>query len=237
MKGPFETVTETFFENLDRLKENQRYNFSNSEKFMIWIVGFSIGGLFIIVSNLTQFNQSFSHDILKTILILLSISIISGIVYRWAFYLFQIQYQNIEFYLQGAFSNKEIMDTNPDDLSSETDIKEVVRRLKIDFGEDASFVLEDYSKVNDAGKLFLLNDLKAHYKKVGKSVKEEFEFAMNYAKDTFKRAFGLSDKRIEKLFNSNTAKKLKAYGWTIAIAFFISCLSFITVLVILCINF
>jgi len=92
MKGPFETVTETFFENLDRLKENQRYNFSNSEKFMIWIVGFSIGGLFIIVSNLTQFNQSFSHNILKTILILLSISIISGIVYRWAFYLFQIQY-------------------------------------------------------------------------------------------------------------------------------------------------
>ena len=48
MKSPFETVTETFFENLDKLKENQRYNFNNSEKFMIWIVGFSIGGLSII---------------------------------------------------------------------------------------------------------------------------------------------------------------------------------------------
>jgi hypothetical protein len=237
MKRPFETVTETFFENLDKLKENQRYNFANSERFMIWIVGFSIGGLSIIVTNLTQFNQSFSHCIVKTILMLLSLSILSGIVYRWAFYLFQIQYQNIEFYLQGAFSNKEIMDTDPDDLTDETDIKEVVRRLKSDFGEDASFILEEYSKTNDAAKLFLLNDLKGHYKKVGESVKKEYEFAMNYVKKTYKEAFGLSDKRINKLFNSNTARKLQISGWTTAIAFFISCLSFITVIVILCIAF
>jgi len=237
MKRPFETVTETFFENLDKLKENQRYNFNNSEKFMIWIVGFSIGGLSIIATNLTQFNQSFSHCIVKTILILLSTSIISGISYRWTFYLFQIQYQNIEFHLQGAFSNKEIMETDPDDLTNETDIKEVVRRLKIDFDEDVSFVLEDYSQVNDAGKLFLLNDLKAHYKKVGESVKAEFEFAMKYVKKTYKEAFGYSDKKIDKLFNSNTAKKLKIYGWTTAIAFFISCLSFIAVIIILCIEF
>lgn len=237
MKSPFETVTETFFENLDKLKENQRYNFANSEKFMIWIVGFSIGGLSIIVTNFTQFNQSFSHFVVKTILMLLSLSIISGIIYRWAFYLFQIQYQNIEFYLQGAFSNKEIMDTDPDDLTDETDIKEVVRRLKSDFGEDTSFILDEYSKTNDAGKSFLLNDLKGHYKKVGESVKKEYEFAINYVKKTYKEAFGLSDKRINKLFNSNTARKLKISGWTTAIAFFISCLSFIAVVVILCIAF
>ena len=96
------------------------------------------------------------------------------------------------------------METDPDDLTNETDIKEVVRRLKIDFDEDVSFVLEDYAKVNDAGKLFLLNDLKAHYKRVGESVKAEYEFAMNYVKKTYKEAFGLSDKRIDKLFKSNT---------------------------------
>lgn len=129
------------------------------------------------------------------------------------------------------------METDPDDLTNETDIKEVVRRLKIDFDEDVSFVLEDYSKVNEDGKLFLLNDLKSHYKKVGESVKAEFEFAMKYVKTTYKEAFGLSDKKIDKLFNSNTAKKLKVYGRTTAIAFFISCLTFISVVVILCIKF
>jgi hypothetical protein len=88
------------------------------------------------VTNLTQFNQSFSHTIIKTILVLLSTSIISGMIYRWGFYIWQIQYQSIEFYLQGAFSDKEFMETDPDDLTDERDIKEVVRRINTDFGED-----------------------------------------------------------------------------------------------------
>lgn len=237
MKRPFEVVTETILENLDKLKENQRYNFNNSEKFMLWIVGFSIGGLSIIVTNLTQFNQSFNHSIIKTILLLLSTSIISGIIYRWSFYLLQIQYQYTEFYLQSAFSNKEMMAIEPADLTNETDIKEVLRRLKADFGEDASFILEDYLKTTDEVKLILLNDLKAHYKRVENSVKSEYDYALNYSKKTIKEAFGLSDKRIDKIFNSNTAKKLKIYVWSTAITFFISSLSFILVIIILCIKF
>lgn len=235
MKRPFEIVKETFFENLDKLKENQRYNFSNSDKYMVWVVGFAIGGLSIIVTNLTQFNQSFSHCIIKTILILLAISIISGILYRWAFYIWQIQYQSVEFYLQGAFSDKEIMETNPDDLTNEKDIKEVVRRIKIDFGEDVSHILPIYEQANVDGKEYLLNDLKNHYKKVGEWAKRDFELAMTYIKDIYKTAFGLSQKKVDKLFNSNTTKKLKFFGWMAAIMFLLSCLSFVTVVIILCV--
>jgi hypothetical protein len=235
MQRPFEAVREYFFENLDKLKENQRYNFSNSDKYMVWVVGFSIGGLSIIVTNLTQFNQTFSHSTIKIILVLLAISIISGILYRWAFYLWQIQYQNIEFYLQGAFSDKQIMETDPDDLTEETDIKEIVRRIKTDFGEDVSHVLPIYEQVNDKEKLFLLNDLKNHYKRTGEWTKREFEFAMNYVKDVYKTAFGLSQKQIDVLFNLDTSKKLKFYGWAVTIMFILSCLSFIAVVIILCV--
>lgn len=237
MKRPFDTIKELFFENLDKLKENQRYNFSNSDKYMVWVVGFSIGGLSIIVTHLTEFNLSFSHCIIKVILILLATSIISGTLYRWAFYLWQVQYQSIEFYLQGAFSDKEIMETDPDDLTDETDIKEVVRRINTDFGEDVSHVLEIYNQVNDDVKLFLLNDLKNHYKKMGEWAKKDFEFAMNYVKGIYKSAFGLSQKSIDKMFSSNSAKKLKFFGWTVAITFLLSCLSFITVIIILCVAY
>lgn len=233
MKRPFDTVKETFFENLDRLRENQKYNFSNSEKYMIWIVGFSIGGLSIIVTNLTSFHQIFPHCVIKTVLILLTTSIIAGIIYRWAFYVYQIQYQSIEFYLQGAFSDKEIMEIEPDDLTNEADIKEVIRRIKTDFGEDTSHVLEIFNNVDQVHKDFLLKDLKAHYKRMGEWAKKDFEFAMQYVKDTYKTAFGLSDKRIEKLFKSSSAKKLKLWGWAVVFAFLISCLTFIAVLVIL----
>jgi hypothetical protein len=237
MKKPFDTVRETFFENLDRLKENQRYNFSNSEKFMVWVVGFSIGGLSIIVTNLTQFNQSFSHSVIKAILILLSTSIISGMIYRWAFYLYQIQYQSIEFYLQGAFSDKEFMETDPDDISNESDIKEVVRRFNTDFGEDLSHVLPLYDQADAHGKNYLLNDLKNHYKRTGEWAKKDFELAMDYVKGVYKSAFGLSDKRVEKLFSSNTSGKLKFFGWATTITFLVSCVSFIAVIIILCIDF
>lgn len=237
MKSPFDTVTETFFGNLDKVKENQRYNFNNSERFMIWIVGFSIGGLSLIASNMTQLNQIYNHCTIKLILNLLALSIFSGIIYRWFFYLFQIQYQNIEFYLQGAFSNKEMMAIEPKDLTNEEDVKEVLRRLKNDFGEDASFIMEDYTKLNDEGKLFLLNDLKKHYKRVGEHVKDEYKLSFDYAKKVYKDAFGLTSKKVNKLFNSNTSKKFKLYGWITTIALLISCLSFLIVVLILCIKY
>lgn len=237
MKRPFDIVKETFFENLDKIKENQRYNFSNSEKYMVWVVGFAIGGLSIIVTNLTEFNQTYSHCVIKIILILLSISIISGIVYRWSFYMWQIQYQSIEFYLQGAFSDREIMKIEPDDLTDETDIKEVIRRIKTDFGEDVSHVLPLYNQADTSLKEYLLNDLKQHYKKVGEWAKKDFEFAMKYVKNVYQNAFGLSEKRIDKIFNSKTSLKLKLFGWTTAITFFLSCLSFIAVVFILCITY
>lgn len=237
MKRPFEFVMDIFFENLDKVKENQRYNFNNSEKFLIWIVGFSIGGLSIIVTNLTQFTNSFDYCTIKTILILLSTSIISGILYRWFFYIYQIHYQNIEFYLYGAFSNQQIMEVNPDDISNENDINEVIRRLKIDYDDDVSHILEEYSKLRPEGKQIVLDDLKSRYQRIAQGAKQEFEFAMDYAKDTYKKAFGLSEKRTNKMFQPNSSRKLKLFGLLTSIFFITSCLSFIAVVIILCIKY
>jgi hypothetical protein len=237
MKRPFDTVKDLFFENLDKSLENVRYNFSNSEKFMVWIVGFSIAGLSIIVTNLTKFNQDFNHSIIKAILILLSISIISGIIYRWAFYAFQTQFQNIEFYLRGAFSNPDIMETDPKDLTNIVDIKEVVRLLKIDFGEDHSPLLEVYEKEDSEGKELLLSDLKKHYNNIGEWAKKDFELGLNYAKNTFKEAYGLTDKKADKLFKPTNSSLFKIYGSITTIAFLLSCLSFISVIIILCVAY
>ncbi|MET4082845.1 hypothetical protein ABIB40_002809 [Pedobacter sp. UYP30] len=172
MKRPFDTVKDFVFDNLDKTRENNRFIFEHTDKFMVWIVGFSIGGLSLIIINLNKFDKTFSHSFLKSILVLLVISIISGIVYRIAFYTYQVYYQQIEFYLEGAFSNKEFMEIEPDDLTEETDIKEVIRRLKEDFGEDVSNMFSIYEKSDEERKLFLLNDLKSHYKKLENGLKK-----------------------------------------------------------------
>ena len=40
MKEPFDEIIDIYSENLERVRENQLRNFENSEKFMLWIVGF-----------------------------------------------------------------------------------------------------------------------------------------------------------------------------------------------------
>lgn len=233
MKRPFETIRENIFSNLDRQRENQKYNFDNSEKFMLWIVGFSVGGISLIAGNVASLNQVYNHGTLKTVLVLLSISIISGIVYRWAFYLYQIQYQIIEFFLQGAFSNIQVMETDPNAISNETNVYVVIRRLNSDFGEDVSNTVEKYLTVDETLKNMVLEDLKNHYKMLAEWAKRDYDFGIQYTKEIFHEAFGYSHGKIDKIFESKPSKKFKIFGWVTVIAFFITCLTFISVLIVL----
>lgn len=237
MKGPFEVLTNTMFENLTIQRENQRFNFNYLDNFMIWIVGFAIGGLSIIAANLTALNKLLDHHVIKIILILLTVSIVSGIIYRWSFYLYQVYYQNFEFYLRGAFSNKEMMEIDPEEIKDEKDIKEVVRRLKTDFGEDASFILDTYKSLNTEGKEMLLADFKNHYQRIAKSVKEEYILALAYTKDTFVKGFGISEKRYDQAFTQNSAPYLKFYRTLSGVAYVLSTISFIIVILILVCNY
>lgn len=233
MKEPFDEIIDIYSENLERVRENQLRNFENSEKFMLWIVGFSIGGLSLIISNFTSFHNHYDSEIIKIVLVFLSISVISGIIYRWAFYTFQIHYQAIEFYLKGAFSNRETMLTHREDVSIETDFRKLVFLMNYDFGVDLKHKIEEYDNANENLKEFLLNDLKNYYTLHNKLAIESYESAIKYVDDTHKKAFGLSDNEIKKIKNTNHPKLLKIYRKITICGFAISCLTFIFVIILL----
>jgi hypothetical protein len=238
MKRPSDTIRDFCFDNLEKSLENQRFNFSNSEKFMLWIVGFSIGGLSIIVTNLTEFNQIFKYSITKTVLILLVISIVFGIFYRLAFYLYQIKFQGVEFYLRGALSNPEtVMQINTEDISEIDDINEIVHLIKIDFGDDKSNLLEVYTNVDEATKAQIIQDLKEYYLRMGEWAKKDYELGMTYIKDIYKNALGVSQKKIDKIADSYSAKSFQIFGFITISCLIISLLSFVFVLIILCIKY
>ena len=235
MKRPFEVITEHSLKNLERVRENQLYNFSNSEKFMVWIVGFSIGGISIIFTNLTSLNELYIHSIIKLVLCCLCLSIITGLIYRYSFYKFQYYYQSIEFYLQGAFSKTQMMEVDPKDLSNINDIHEIVRLLKDDYDLDYFYVLETYNNYDESNKEIIRNNLKNNYKKTGESIKREYEFTQNYVKEVHMKGFGVSKKKIDKLLNRNPSKYFKIYGAITTITFILSCLSFMFVIILLAI--
>ncbi len=233
MKRPFDDVTDTYNENLERVRENQLRNFENSEKFMLWIVGFAIGGLSLIFSNLATLHDHYSCLVVKIVLVALAISVVSGIVYRWAFYIYQIQYQDIEFFLKGAFSNKRMMSTDRENLSHETDFKYMVFKLEYDFGFDWKHTLETYENGDAVAKNFLMNEVKMMYNNMSEMAANDYEFAMKYVADVHKEAFGLSDSAFEKIKNKNTSSLLNIYRKITIAGFFTSCLSFIFVIVLL----
>lgn len=237
MERPFESITKTFFNSLEKVRENQKTNFANSEKFMIWIVGFAIGGISIIASKSTSLNNNFTYCSIKTILCLLSITIIFGIIYRWAFYMYQIQYQKIEFYLQGAFSKSNMLETEPRNLENISDLKEIIRVLKIDFNQDCSNAIIGFENHNLTKQNEIINELKEYYRKLGIRTKKEYEFTMNYIKDVYSSAFGISKNKIERIFNQKTSKYLKIYGTMTLFSFLLSVTSFITVILILAIGY
>lgn len=120
MKSPYDVIIETVRDNLSRSFENSKNNFSSLDKFIIWIVGYSTGATVLIISNFKYLDTVFPYCLLKTILLLLCISVGSGIAFRYALYLFQRLNQNIESYLIGAFSNEDVMGVDVDSLKNET---------------------------------------------------------------------------------------------------------------------
>lgn len=240
MKRPFDTVREAIFELMQNHKQHSKELIEQIDKLLLWVVGFSIGGLSLIVSNLATFSKGFNYGILKSILILLSISIISGIVFRIACYFIQIYNNQINVYIESVYSDKEFMEIEPEDLTSETNINEVLRRLQVDFGEDASKILSAYSSVdlsNATNYNYLLNDLKEHYKKIGEWAKRDYEIAIEFAKDTMQKAYGYSAKQIDRIIDDNTSAKWQIGVKVAYFSFLVSCITFISVIVILCVTY
>lgn len=234
MKRPFEEIIDIYSENLERIRENQLRNFENSERFMLWVVGFAIGGLSLVISNLSSFHNHYNYIIIKIVLVSLAISVISGIVYRWAFYSLQIQYQQIEFYLKGAFSNRRMMQTDRQDVSKETDFKRLAFIMNYDFGVDLTHKIEEYDNAEDPNiREFLLEDLKNYYRDMNELAIEEYNSTMIYVNGIYQKAFGLTNEQIERINITDIAKLLKLYGKITIGGFIISCLTFAFVIVLL----
>lgn len=240
MERPFETVRNMVFDLVKDHKVHSKQLIEQIDGLMVWIVGFSIGGLSLIVSDLAKFDGRFTYSLLKVVLILLCLSIISGIVFRIACYMIQLYNHQITIYMENCFSNKQFMEIEPYDLTSETNIQVVLHRLQADFGENASNILEAYSNIDISNKSLhdmLLNDLKEYYKEIGEWAKRDFKMAEDFAKDIMKKAYGYSTLQIEKAATDNTSVKWQFWLCTAYISFGISCLGFISVITIFCFSY
>lgn len=239
MKRPFDFVTEISLKTLIKSKENFIYNFEQLDKILVWIIGFSIGAISLIVSNITDLKTIYCCCVIKQILILLSVSIISGILYRISSLLYLVNYQNIIFYLEGAFSKNEMMMIEEEKLSDNIKIHEVHQKIKAGFDKDYSDVIDLYNKANtEQSKKIYLDYLIEEYRRLSVWSKKEYNYSINYVQNTIGKAFGLTEQQNKKIQNkTNYSFYLKLWFIIGIISLSVSILTFITVIILLTTNY
>ena len=107
----------------------------------------------------------------------------------------------------------------------------------MDYDQDCSGALIGFEDYDQSKKSQIIEELKEYYQKLGQRVKKEYDFTLDYVKGVYSSAFGVSKKKIERIFNQKTSRYLKIYRLTILISFLLSVLSFIAVVLILAIGY
>jgi hypothetical protein len=239
MERPFDTILRIAYGTLEKTEKNFIFNFNQNDKILVWIVGFSITALTLIVSKIADLSKTYESETLKTALLLLIITVISGIIYRLSALIFLTKYQVKMFFLEGAFSKEKSMPTEISNLNDINLIHEINQKIKSDFDFDYSDIVDLYNNAeSQESKEYYVEYLKSEYSRIGEWAKNEYKYGISYLKSVFKNAFGMSDKAIERRFKAtNDITYLKTFGWICTISISTCLICFLSVLILLAYNY
>lgn len=105
MKKPFELIREIEFGNLDRNNQNSNDSISSIENFILWIVGFAITMIALIISNIEKLKLIINFIDIQTILVLLVSSLFFGIFNRYSIFRLRIINHTINNVIRLSLSN------------------------------------------------------------------------------------------------------------------------------------
>lgn len=182
MKRPFEEILDITSANLNRIVENSNRNFEFLQSFMVWLLGFTIGALSLVLSNFNVLVSMFNYMTIKTLIVLMSLSIIAGILNRLFMFLYQVDQNSNLFFLEQALSTKKVMAVEPDDLSEVQEVQTLLTRLNDDYGINISFNYVHYQNSTDIEQQRVIKELKAVYLNQGQWAKKDFELGGQYVK-------------------------------------------------------
>lgn len=230
MERPSNQIKDLFrkinIENRDTLK----YIFEKSDNITLWIIGIAIGAISLFANNIGEIQNSIPPEKLKPILLLLTVSITSGIIYRASYLYFFVLANNTLQGMEIAFTNQKIMDTETN-LSGDETFTQLLNKVKEGIGDDLSLLLEAYDKVDDSAKEELYKSVVDHYHKSVEFAKNDMEYGLEYVADTYSKFTGKDKDKLLK--NIKNPKVNKGYRRTIILTTFLYCVYISTFIVAL----
>ena len=236
MKTPFELIREIEYGSLDRNNKNTNENISSIESFILWIVGFAVTMIVLIISNIEKLKLVINFIDIQTVLVLLISSLFFGIFNRYSIFRLRTINNIIENFIRSSLSNFDFPEINPDDLEEGITFEELIDRFKLDYNLDYNRYFEEYNNFNEFEKIAALEDLKLRHREIGHFLRETYHDGLENVRNVYKIAYGLSEKKSKNLFymeQKMISKKFKIWLYFVDLTFiFCNLLFFISVLML-----
>jgi len=233
-KNPYRGLMEMSKLTYENDKKSLEYFFDYTDKFITWLIGFGVAGISLILANLEKLNSTIPY---KWVVLLLSLTIIFGLLYRLIAYLYLTKMKGLENYFAGFFGDLEVWPVVAEDISNAT-YEEVINLIG-DFDEKPESL--EKMKGDDLG------DLKEYYLSLIEHSKKFFYIGANALALTYEEAFKIKQKKtielLEMSFGLRQAKgniigfNARMWGRAINLFFTLSIISFLTCSVIVCLSF
>lgn len=234
MKTPFELIREIEYGTLDRNNKNSNENISSIESFILWIVGFAVTMIVLIISNMEKLKLVINFVDIQTILVLLISSLFFGIFNRYSILRLRTINNIIENFIRLSLSNFDFPEINPDDLEEGITFEELIDRFKLDYNLDYNRYFEEYSNFNELEKIAAFEDLKLRHTEIGHFLRETYQDGLEDVRNIYKIAYGLTEKKSRNLFYTEQkaiSEKFKLWLYFVDLSFiFCNLLFFISVL-------
>ena len=228
---PFDQLREIFRTSNRESRELLKYVFEKSDNISLWIIGLATGGISIFANNIGDIQKVVSPCLLRPILLLLAISVTSGIIYRGLYLYFFVVQNNIMTGIDIAFSNQKILDMESTLDGSET-FNGLIEKVKDGTGDDLSYLIQAYDNIDNTAKAELYKSVVDHYLSIVNFAKRDTDLVLDFVADTYSKFYGKSkEKFLKKL--KNLKPRAGQYKWTViltSVFYLVYILSFIAAL-------
>ena len=233
-RDPNFALKELFKISLEKSKENSKFSFNYSDKLVIWLIGFSVAGISLIIGNLSNI-KALSILTLKLTIILLSLCVIFGVLFRLTIYFITVHEKKLEFIFQGYFTDFDITPIIAEDTSNAS-VQDMVNIIKMDFGLIPTDYTNDQQLELNALKKFYLDSIEFSKKKFyirAESIAELFESTVRVKKENtlndLEVAFGLKKGKLK-----SSGYNAKLWSSFANAFFFLSIICFLVTIISTC---
>jgi hypothetical protein len=176
--------------------------FQKADAWILWFIGFSIGGLALFAGNLDKFANKLTTEQIHKIFIELFFSVISGVLFRYVYiWFYMLLIKNIYSRVSNDFDAQYDLPVFKPLIGNET-FAELIILINTYTGSDFNNLIQQFADADENHRIALCSVLIDYYNKADAFYTEETTKGLDHLKERLEIYFGKKIEEINKKDNS-----------------------------------